>query len=192
MPTPPSRVVIVGASLGGASAAVALRELGFDGEVLLIGAETHLPYERPPLSKAVLLGDTDEPDWVKDADYYTANNIGLLSGKVATAIDRERHVVLAGSEEYPYERLLLATDSTPRRLPVPGADLEGIVTLRTLDNSLALRKRFTDGARIVIVGAGWIGCEAAAAARKHGATVTVLESASQPTGLSPGSSATGS
>jgi 3-phenylpropionate/trans-cinnamate dioxygenase ferredoxin reductase component len=180
MPTPPSRVVIVGASLGGASAAVALRELGFDGEVLLIGAETHLPYERPPLSKAVLLGDTDEPDWVKDADHYPANNIGLLSGTVATVIDRERHVVMAGSEEYPYDRLLLATGSTPRRLPVPGADLEGIVTLRTLDDSLALRKRFTDGARIVIVGAGWIGCEAAAAARKHGATVTVLAPDSQP------------
>src|SRR5829696_5371553 len=180
MPTPPSRVVIVGASLGGASAAVALRELGFDGEVLLIGAETHLPYERPPLSKAVLLGDADEPDWVKDADYYAANNIGLLSGTVATVIDPERHVVLAGREEYPYDRLLLATGSTPRRLPVPGADLEGIVTLRTLDDSLALRKRFTDGARIVIVGAGWIGCEAAAAARKHGARVTVLEPASQP------------
>jgi 3-phenylpropionate/trans-cinnamate dioxygenase ferredoxin reductase component len=180
MPTPPSRIVIVGASLGGASAAVALRELGFDGEVVLIGAETHLPYERPPLSKAVLLGNTDEPDWVKDADYYVANNIGLLTGTVATAIDRERHVVLAGGEEYPYDRLLLATGSTPRRLPVPGADLEGIVTLRTLDDSLALRKRFTDAAPIVIVGAGWIGCEAAAAARKHGASVTVLEPSSQP------------
>jgi 3-phenylpropionate/trans-cinnamate dioxygenase ferredoxin reductase component len=180
MPTPPSRIVIVGASLGGASSAVALRELGFGGQVLLIGAETHLPYERPPLSKAVLLGDTDEPDWVKDAEYYSANDIGLLTGTVATVIDRERHVVLAGGEEYPYDRLLIATGSTPRRLPVPGADLEGIVTLRTLDDSLALRKRFTEGARVVIVGAGWIGCEAAAAARKHGASVTVLESASQP------------
>ncbi len=180
MPIPPSRIVIVGASLGGASAAVGLRELGFDGEVLLIGAEAHLPYERPPLSKAVLLGDTDEPDWVKDADYYAANRIGLLTETVATAIDRERHVVLAGGEEYPYDRLLLATGSTPRRLALRGADLDGIVTLRTLDDSLALRKRFTNAAPIVIVGAGWIGCEAAAAARKHGASVTVLEPESQP------------
>jgi 3-phenylpropionate/trans-cinnamate dioxygenase ferredoxin reductase subunit len=180
MPTPPSRIVIVGASLGGASAAVALRDLGFDGEVLLIGAESHLPYERPPLSKAVLLGDANEPDWVKEADYYAANNVGLLTGTVATAIDRERHVVVADGDEYPYDRLLLATGATPRRLGVPGADLEGIVTLRTLDDSLALRKRFTDGAPIVIVGAGWIGCEAAAAARKHGASVTLLEPLGQP------------
>src|SRR5215218_11218630 len=101
MPTPPSRVVIVGASLGGASAAVALRELGFDGEVLLIGAETHLPYERPPLSKAVLLGDADEPDWVADEATYTDKGITLRLGTMATRIDRNRKVVVASRTEYP-------------------------------------------------------------------------------------------
>ena len=180
MAAAPSRIVIVGASLGGASAAVGLRERGFDGEVLLVGAEDHLPYERPPLSKALMLGERDEPDWVQEADYYTAHQIGLLTGTVATAIDRQRRVVTAGGEEYPYDKLLLATGSSPRRLAVPGADLDGMVTLRTWDDALALRKRLVQGAHIVIVGAGWIGCEVAAAARHHDASVTVVEPLSQP------------
>ena len=176
----PSRIVIVGASLGGASAAVGLRERGFAGEVLLIGAEEHLPYERPPLSKALMLGERDEPDWVQDADYYAAHDIGLLTGTVATAIDRQRGVVLAGGDEHPYDKLLLATGSSPRRLRTPGADLDGVVTLRTWNDALALRKRLVESAQIVIVGAGWIGCEVAAAARHHGASVTVVEPLSQP------------
>jgi len=176
----PSRIVIVGASLGGASAAVGLRERGFEGEVLLIGAEEHLPYERPPLSKALMLGERDEPDWVQDADYYAAHDIGLLTGTVATAIDRQRGVVMAGGDEHPYDRLLLATGSSPRRLRTPGADLDGVVTLRTWDDALALRKRLVESPHIVIVGAGWIGCEVAAAARHHGASVTVVEPLSQP------------
>ena len=176
----PSRIVIVGASLGGASAAVGLRERGFAGEVLLIGAEEHLPYERPPLSKALMLGERDEPDWVQDADYYAAHDIGLLTGTAATAIDRQRGVVLAGGDEHPYDKLLLATGSSPRRLRTPGADLDGVVTLRTWNDALALRKRLVESAQIVIVGAGWIGCEVAAAARHHGASVTVVEPLSQP------------
>ena len=176
----PSRIVIVGASLGGASAAVGLRERGFAGEVLLIGAEEHLPYERPPLSKALMLGERDEPDWVQDADYYAAHDIGLLTGTAATAIDRQRGVVLAGGDEHPYDKLLLATGSSPRRLSTPGADLDGVVTLRTWNDALALRKRLVESAQIVIVGAGWIGCEVAAAARHHGASVTVVEPLSQP------------
>ena len=180
MASAPSRIVIVGASLGGASAAVGLRERGFDGEVLVIGAEEHLPYERPPLSKALLLGEQDEPDWVQDAGYYDTHGIELLRGTVATAVDRQRHVVTAAGAEHPYDRLLLATGSTPRRLGPPGADLDGMVTLRTWDDALALRKRLVEGARIVIVGAGWIGCEVAAAARHHGASVTVIEPLSQP------------
>ena len=176
----PSRIVIVGASLGGASAAVGLRERGFGGEVLLIGAEQHLPYERPPLSKALMLGERDEPDWVQEADYYATHDIGLLTGTVATAIDRQRRVVTAGGDEYPYDKLLLATGSSPRRLGTPGVDLDGVVTLRTWDDALALRKRLVEGAKVVIVGAGWIGCEVAAAARHHGASVTVVEPLSQP------------
>jgi NADPH-dependent 2,4-dienoyl-CoA reductase/sulfur reductase-like enzyme len=176
----PSRIVIVGASLGGASAAVGLREQGFGGEVLLIGAEKHLPYERPPLSKALMLGERDEPDWVQEADYYATHDIGLLTGTVATAIDRKRRVVAAGGDEYPYDKLLLATGSTPRRLRIPGVDLDGVVTLRTWDDALALRKRLVEGAHVVIVGAGWIGCEVAAAARHSGASVTVVEPLSQP------------
>src|SRR5215207_6569874 len=176
----PSRIVIVGASLGGASAAVRLRERGFEGQVRMIGAEEHLPYERPPLSKALMLGEQDEPDWVQDADYYAANDIGLLTGTVATAIDRQRGVVMAGGDEHPYDKLLLATGSSPRRLRTPGVDLDGVVTLRTWDDALALRKRLVETAHIVIVGAGWIGCEVAAAARHHGASVTVVEPLSQP------------
>ena len=176
----PSRIVIVGASLAGASAAITLRDQGYQGELTLIGEESQLPYERPPLSKAVLLGNTDEPDWVGDEATYADKNISLRLGTMATRIDRNRKVVVASRTEYPYDKLLIATGSAPRRLDVPGADLEGLLTLRTLEESLALRERFTEGAAIVIVGAGWIGCEAAAAAREHGAKVTVIEPRSQP------------
>jgi len=176
----PSRIVIVGASLAGASAAITLREHGYQGELTLIGEESVLPYERPPLSKAVLLGNTDEPDWVADEATYAEKNITLRRGITATRIDRARRVVVASRTEYPYDKLLIATGSAPRRLDLPGADLDGLLTLRTLEESLALRERFTEGAAIVIVGAGWIGCEAAAAARQHGANVTVIEPRSQP------------
>jgi len=176
----PSRIVIVGASLAGASAAITLREHGYQGELTLIGEESVLPYERPPLSKAVLLGNTDEPDWVADEATYAEKNITLRRGITATRIDRTRRVVVASRTEYPYDKLLIATGSAPRRLDLPGADLDGLLTLRTLEESLALRERFTEGAAIVIVGAGWIGCEAAAEARQHGANVTMIEPRSQP------------
>jgi NADPH-dependent 2,4-dienoyl-CoA reductase/sulfur reductase-like enzyme len=166
--------------LAGASAAITLRDLGYLGELTLIGEESQLPYERPPLSKAVLIGNTDEPDWVADEAAYADKNITLRLGTTATRIDRSRKVVIASRTEYPYDKLLIATGSAPRRLDVPGADLDGLLTLRTLEESLALRERFTEGAKIVIVGAGWIGCEAAAAARQHGANVTVIEPRSQP------------
>ena len=116
----------------GASAAVTLRELGYAGELTLIGEEIELPYERPPLSKAVLIGDADEPDWVRDEAFYADQQIELLRGTTVTRIDRERHVVVAGGTEHGYDKLLLATGSTPRRLDVPGADLDGVFTLRTL------------------------------------------------------------
>lgn len=176
----PSRIVIIGAALAGASAAIALRDQGYQGEITLIGEESQLPYERPPLSKAVLIGERDEPDWVADEATYADKGITLRLGTMATRIDRARKVVVASRTEYPYDRLLLATGCGSRRLDLPGADLDGLLTLRTLEESLALRERFTDGARIVIVGAGWIGCEAAAAARQHGANVTMIAPVSQP------------
>ena len=178
--SPPSRIVIIGASLAGASAAIGLRDQGYDGELTLIGEESQLPYERPPLSKAVLIGNTDEPDWVADEATYADKNISLRLGTIATRIDRTRKVVVASRTAYPYDKLLIATGSAPRRLDVPGADLDGVLTLRTLEESLALRERFTEGATVVIVGAGWIGCEAASAARQRGAKVTVIEPRSQP------------
>ncbi|HEX3196316.1 MAG TPA: FAD-dependent oxidoreductase, partial [Propionibacteriaceae bacterium] len=158
----------------------ALRDQAYEGELTLIGEESQLPYERPPLSKAVLQGAADEPDWVADEAAYADKAIDLRLGTMATRIDRNRKVVVASRTEYPYDKLLIATGSAPRRLDVHGSDLDGLLTLRTLEESLALRERFTDGATIVIVGAGWIGCEAAAAARQRGAQVTIVEPRSQP------------
>ena len=176
----PSRIVIIGASLAGATAAIALRDQGYQGELTLIGEESQLPYERPPLSKALLLGERDEPDWVADEATYAEKGILLRLGTMATRIYRDRKVVVASRHEYPYDKLLIATGSSARRLDVHGSELDGLLTLRTLEESLTLRERFTDGANVVIVGAGWIGCEAAAAARQRGANVTVVEPRSQP------------
>jgi 3-phenylpropionate/trans-cinnamate dioxygenase ferredoxin reductase subunit len=176
----PSRIVIIGASLAGGTAAIALRDQGYEGELTLIGEESQLPYERPPLSKALLLGERDEPDWVGDEATYADKAISLRLGTTATRVDRGRKVIVASRHEYPYDKLLIATGSAPRRLDVHGAELDGLLTLRTLEESLALRERFTEGANVMIVGAGWIGCEAAAAARHHGANVTVVEPRSQP------------
>jgi 3-phenylpropionate/trans-cinnamate dioxygenase ferredoxin reductase component len=176
----PSRIVIIGAALAGASAAIALRDQGYQGELTVIGEEGQLPYERPPLSKVVLIGERDEPDWVAEEATYEDKGISLKLGTTATRIDRGRKVVVASRTEYPYDKLLIATGAGSRRLDLPGADLDGLLTLRTLEESLALREQFTEGARIVIVGGGWIGCEAAAAARQHGANVTMIEPRSQP------------
>jgi 3-phenylpropionate/trans-cinnamate dioxygenase ferredoxin reductase component len=176
----PSRIVIIGASLAGGTAAIALRDQGYQGELTLIGEESQLPYERPPLSKALLLGERDEPDWVADEATYSDKAISLRLGTMATRIDRDRKVVVASRHEYPYDKLLIATGSSARRLDIHGSELDGLLTLRTLEESLGLRERFTDGANVVIVGAGWIGCEAAAAARQHGANVTIVEPRSQP------------
>src|SRR4029450_12039770 len=176
----PSRIVIIGASLGGASAAIALRDRGYQGEITVIGEEGQLPYERPPLSKAVLIGERDETDWAGGEAPPADKGISLKLGPPATRTDRSRKVVVASRTEHPYDKLLIATGSGSRRVDLPGADLEGLLTLRTLEESLALRERFTEGARIVIVGAGWIGCEAAAAARLHGAKRAVHQTATPP------------
>jgi 3-phenylpropionate/trans-cinnamate dioxygenase ferredoxin reductase subunit len=177
---PVNRIVIVGASLGGASAAVALRERGFAGAIDLIGVEAHPPYERPPLSKAILLGDADEPDWVQPADYYPSHGIALTTAALVTEIRPADHIVATGNSEHRYDRLLLATGSEPRLLKIPGSDLHQIVTLRTLDDALMLRDSLQAAPKVAIVGAGWIGCEVAAAARKHGAEVVMIDPLSQP------------
>ena len=177
----PGRIVIVGSGMAGATAAGALREQGFDGEVVVFGQEPHLPYELPPLSKDLLLGNIDEPVRVHDEGFYADKNIDLRTSTAVREIDPAERVVRddrGGSQ--PYDRLLLATGSRPRTLNIAGSDLAGLHTLRTVDDSFALRSALQKGRRVVIVGAGWIGCEVAAAARTHGATVTVVDPVSLP------------
>ena len=176
----PNRIVIIGASLAGASAAISLRNQGYEGELILIGEESERPYERPPLSKAVLLGDAEEPDWVEDEAFYADHAIDLRRDTTVTRIDPAAHLVVAGGEDVGYDKLLIATGSTPRRLDVPGGDLNGLFTLRNYADSLALRERFLAGANVFVVGAGWIGCEVAAAARKHGSSVIMVDPLPQP------------
>ena len=169
--------VIVGASLAGAKAAETLREEGFDGRVVLIGEETERPYERPPLSKDYLRGDAGrDAVWVHDdADFYTEHDIELRTGTraVSLALDSSE-VELAGGERVGFDKLLLATGSAPRRLPVPGAELEGVHLLRTVGDSDRLRNALKAARRAVVIGAGWIGAEVAASARMMDIEVAML------------------
>ena len=172
--------VIAGASLAGAKAAETLRDEGFDGEIVLIGAELERPYERPPLSKGYLLGN-DERDsfYVHAVGWYVEHAVDLREGVTVTAIDRGTATVAtsgpAGDGELSYDKLLLATGASPRRLNFPGSDREEVLYLRTIADSDRLRSAFQPGTRVVVAGAGWIGLETAAAARTAGCTVTVLE-----------------
>ena len=174
--------VIVGASLAGAKAAQALREEGFDGRVTLVGDEAVRPYERPPLSKEYLQGKSErEKVFVHPEGWYAEHDVDLRLSTEVTGIDRSgHHVDLAGGERLGYDALLLTTGSVPRRLTVPGADLDGVRYLRRLDDSEGIRAAFGDARRVVIIGAGWIGLETAAAARIAGLEVTVLEYAELP------------
>ncbi len=169
--------VIVGASLTGAKAAEELRTAGYDGPVTLIGEEHERPYERPPLSKGYLLGtDPREKAYVHDADWYRAHGVELVLGTRATGLDPAAHeLTLDGHDPVRYAKLLLATGSRVRRLEVPGGDLPGVRYLRYLPDADALAADLPGARRVVVVGAGWIGLEAAAAARHHGADVTVVE-----------------
>jgi 3-phenylpropionate/trans-cinnamate dioxygenase ferredoxin reductase subunit len=169
--------VIVGASLAGAKAAETLREEGFDGRIVLVGEEPERPYERPPLSKDYLRGEFEgDAPFVHDEGFYAEREIELRSGVQATAIDiGARQVELEGGERIGFERLLLATGATPRRLPVPGAGLEGVHYLRTIGDSDALRARMESAGQAVVVGAGWIGAEVAASMRQKGLEVTMLD-----------------
>jgi 3-phenylpropionate/trans-cinnamate dioxygenase ferredoxin reductase subunit len=175
--------VIVGASLAGAKAAEALRESGFDGRVLLVGDERERPYERPKLSKEILKGDKPrEKAFVHEEGWYDEHHVELRLGTAVTALHREEHQVeLAGGERIGYDKVLLATGSSPRRLEVSGGDLDGIHYLRRISESERLRDELAAGGSLVVVGGGWIGLEVAAAARHHGAAVLLVEP--QPTPL---------
>jgi NADPH-dependent 2,4-dienoyl-CoA reductase/sulfur reductase-like enzyme len=174
MPAEPA-FVIIGASLAGAKAAETLREEGFTGSIVLIGAEQHRPYERPPLSKGVLLGNDDESSvYVHDEGWYSEHNVDLRTGVEATAIDRgARQVRLSDGTSVSYDKLLIATGASPRKLNLP--PLAGVHYLRTVEDSRALRDSLKGGGNVVMAGSGWIGLETAAAARHYGCEVTVVE-----------------
>ncbi len=176
--------VLIGGGLAGAKAAETLRAEGFDGRVVLIGEESEAPYERPPLSKGYLLGsDEREKARVHEPGWYEEHDVDLRTGTRAVGLDpAARRVELDTGESLSYDRLLLATGSSARRLPVPGADLDGVRYLRALPDADGLLAEFRKGGRrVVVVGGGWIGLEASAAARTHGNDVTVVEP--QPTPL---------
>src|SRR5258708_1644589 len=177
-----SGYLIVGASLAGARAAETLRGEGYTGPIALIGTEDELPYERPPLSKDYLMGKHGrEKLYVHPAEWYSENNVELRLGTTVTSIDPAAHeVTLADGERLPYARLLVTTGSSPRRLAIPGADLGGVLYLRTAGDSDAIRAAFDGASRVAVIGAGWIGLEATAAARAAGVQVSVLEMAELP------------
>jgi 3-phenylpropionate/trans-cinnamate dioxygenase ferredoxin reductase component len=174
--------VIVGASLAGARAADALREEGFTGPLVLLGTENELPYERPPLSKDYLMGKAElESAHVNPREWYAEHDVDLRLGVTVTSIDPDAHEVsLDDGTRVGYARLLLTTGSSPRRLPIPGADLDGVHYLRTVSDSNAIRAVIDRANRIAVIGAGWIGLEVTAAARIAGVEVTVLEMADLP------------
>lgn len=177
-------VVIIGAGLGGASAAQTLRDEGFDGRIVLVGEESELPYDRPPLSKGYLAGETPRTQvHLHDREFYTRHDIELLTGTAVEELDLDSgSVQLQTGERIPFDRALLATGSEPRRLPVPGGGLAGVHYLRTLADADRLSEDLKPGARLVVVGAGWIGMEIAATARERGAEVTVVEPTPVPLG----------
>ena len=168
--------VIVGASLAGGKAAEALRTEGFDGRVVLVGEEADRPYERPPLSKGHLRGEVDATELYLHAEtFYDDHAIELLTATRATSLDAAARVVhLGDGDTIPYDSLLLATGATPRRLQVPGADLDGIHYLRTRDHCVRLRDALAPASRVAVVGGGWIGSEVAASARQMGKEVVVI------------------
>jgi NADPH-dependent 2,4-dienoyl-CoA reductase/sulfur reductase-like enzyme len=173
------QIVVIGAGLAAANAIEELREQGYTGDIVLVGAERHLPYERPPLSKGLLLGAQDlESVFVHDADWYADQHVEVRLGAPVSGIDRERHTVSVEDATIPYDRLLLTTGTTPRRLPLVESGDVDVAYLRTLDDALTLKSRLSG--HILVVGAGWIGLEVAAAAREAGAQVTVVENAPLP------------
>jgi 3-phenylpropionate/trans-cinnamate dioxygenase ferredoxin reductase component len=174
--------VIVGASLGGAKAAETLRQEGFDGPLVLIGDETELPYERPPLSKDYLLGKADRDTiYVHQQSWYPEHDVELRLGTHVTGLDAAAHeITLADGSRLGYAKLLLTTGSSVRHLTLPGADAEGVLYLRRAADSDRIKAAFAVASRVAVIGAGWIGLETAAAARMAGAEVTILERGELP------------
>ncbi|MHB8816923.1 MAG: NAD(P)/FAD-dependent oxidoreductase, partial [Steroidobacteraceae bacterium] len=170
-------ILIIGAGQAGGRAAEALRSAGHAGPITLIGEESHPPYERPALSKDFLLdGSPDRIAWVRSAAWFEANGVTLLRGRRAMAIDRDRcSVALDDGSQVSYEALLLTTGARARPLAIAGADHPLVSYLRTLEDSRRLQRQFLPGAHVVVIGAGFIGLEVAAAARSRGCAVTVLE-----------------
>jgi len=171
------KVVIVGAGHAGGSAASLLKASAFDGEILLVGEEPHAPYQRPPLSKAWLKGETDlDSLLLRPETYYAEQGITLRTGIVATAIDpAARTVTFSDDSVETYDALILATGSVGRRLPIPGADRPDLIELRTIDDAERLKAQLGPGRKLVIVGGGYVGLEAAASARSLEAEVVLLE-----------------
>ena len=177
----PQRVVIIGAGQAGGQTAYSLRQGGFAGDITLIGDEPAPPYQRPPLSKAYFKGEMDaERLFLKPLDYYAEHRIELVTGEAATAIDlAAKQVSLAGGRMLSWDKLVIATGARPRKLTLPGADLNGVTELRTLADVDRLKKLAKPGARMVVIGAGYIGLEAAAVGVQLGLKVTVLEAMQQ-------------
>src|SRR4051794_39893531 len=174
--------VIVGAGLAGAKAAETLREEGFDGRVVLLGAEPHRPYERPPLSKDYLRGEAErDAAFVHEEGFYAEKDIDLRTSSPVESVDADaREVQLESGERIGYSKLLLAPGAEPRVLSLPGADLDGVHYLRTFEDSDTLREAIEKGGHAVVIGAGWIGSEVAASARTKGMDVTLIEQLSVP------------
>jgi 3-phenylpropionate/trans-cinnamate dioxygenase ferredoxin reductase component len=170
-------VVIVGGGQAGFQTASSLRSEGYEGPIRLIGEEPHIPYQRPPLSKAFVLGKQDQTRLVlRPEKYYTDHHIDLVTGERAVSIDTSGHsVTLASGAQAHYDNLVLALGARNRTLPIPGADLEGVRYLRTLSEAIELKQRTEAAENIVVIGGGFIGLELAASARTLGKTVTVLE-----------------
>jgi 3-phenylpropionate/trans-cinnamate dioxygenase ferredoxin reductase component len=173
-------MAIVGAGHVGGRAAQALREFGWTGEIAMIGMEPHLPYERPPLSKQLLTGEREALHCqLRTPDAWKSDGIGHIVGKVARIVPDARALQLDDGRCIDYEALLLATGGHVRRLNIPGHDLDGVLTLRTLDDAANIASRLAPDARVLIVGGGFIGLEVAASARKRGCQVCVIEGASR-------------
>jgi 3-phenylpropionate/trans-cinnamate dioxygenase ferredoxin reductase subunit len=174
-----THVVVIGAGQAGAALVAKLRGAGHGGKITLIGEETAPPYQRPPLSKAYLMGEMEEERlWLRGPDFYAEHDITLRLGQRVSAIDPAVRTVTVGGDVISYDELVLTTGSTPRRLPASaGGDLAGVYTVRTLADVDAMKAEFVAGRRLVIVGGGYIGLEAAAVASKLGLDVTVLEMA---------------
>jgi 3-phenylpropionate/trans-cinnamate dioxygenase ferredoxin reductase subunit len=172
-----SGVIIIGAGQAGGEAAFALREGGFAGPVTIIGEEPHIPYERPPLSKALLIGNNEPADtYLREQAAYDEHDIALQLNVTARSIDRSgKGVDLSDGSALAYDKLLIATGARVRRLDLPGANLAGVFYLRDIADSLAIREALTPGAKLVVIGGGYVGLEVAASARKRGCEATVIE-----------------